>query len=120
MKYILLPFAIVFFYVTNGCVQKAYKKTAVITLTVAGMKDIQTVGIRGNGKPLSWGQDYEMQPVIKDSVYTATVTTVTGYRFAEIKFTVNGEFELQNQPNRRLELSDKDTTRYNAVFDVNR
>lgn len=116
MKYILLPLAILFLYVTNGCVQKAYKKTAVITLTVPGMKDIQTVGIRGNGKPLSWDYDLELQPVIKDSVYTATVTTVTGYRFAEIKFTVNGEFELKDQPNRRLIFNDGDTTYYAAAF----
>lgn len=120
MKYILLPLAILFFYITNGCVQKTYKKTAVITLTVPGMKDIKTVGIRGNGKPLSWDYDMELQPVIKDSVYTVTVTTVTGYRFAEVKFTVNGEFELKEQPNRRLELSDKDTTYYNAVFNLNK
>lgn len=120
MKYILIPFAILFFYVTIGCVQKAYKKTVVITLTVSGMKDINTVGIRGNGKPLNWDQDVALQPVIKDSLYTATITTITGYRFAEIKFTVNGEFELQNQPNRRLELNDKDTTYYNAVFNLNK
>jgi len=120
MKYLLIPFAIVFFYISNGCVQKAYQKTAVINLTVQGIKDIKTVGIRGNGNPLSWDQDVALQPVIKDSLYTITVTTVTGYRFAEIKFTVNGEFELQNQPNRRLELNDKDTIYYNAVFNLNK
>lgn len=101
-----------------SCVQQSYKKTVVITLKVEGMKDIKTVGIRGNGKPLSWGTDFEMKPVIKDSLYTATATIVTGYKFAEIKFTVNGEFELKEQPNRRLLYSDGDTTHYKAVFNM--
>lgn len=120
MKYFLSLFAIPIFYILNGCVQKTYKKTVVFTLTVQNVKDIKSVGIRGNGKPLSWDNDFEMKPVIQDSIYTATATTVTGYKFAEIKFTVNGEFELKEQPNRRLVFSEGDTTFYNAVFNINK
>jgi hypothetical protein len=104
----------------SSCVQKTYKKTVVFTLTIKGIKDIKTVGIRGNGKPFSWDSDFEMKPIIKDSIYTATATTITGYKFAEVKFTINGEYELKEKPNRRVELSDKDTTYYNAVFDVSK
>jgi len=103
-----------------GCVQKSYKKTVVVTLSVPNRKDINSVGIRGQGKPLSWGNDFEMKSVEKDSLYTATITAVTGYKFAEIKFTVNGEFELKEQHNRRVVFSDKDTTYYNAIFDSNK
>ena len=78
------------------------------------------MGIRGQGKPLSWDNDFELKPVVKDSLYTATITAVTGYKFAEIKFTVNGDFELKEQPNRRVVFSDKDTTYYNAIFDSNK
>lgn len=102
-----------------SCVQKSYTKTVLVTLKVSNMKDIKSVGIRGQGKPLSWDNDYEMKPVVKDSLYTATITTVTGYKFAEIKFTVNGDFELKEQPNRRVVFSDKDTTYYNAIFNNN-
>lgn len=104
----------------TGCVQKSYKQTVVVNLSVANMKDIKSVGIRGQGKPLSWDHDFAMTPLVKDSVYTATITTVTGYKFAEIKFTVNGEFELREQPNRRVYFSDKDTTFYDAKFDVSK
>jgi hypothetical protein len=100
-----------------GCVQKSYKKTVVVILTVPGIKDIKTVGIRGQGKPLSWDTDYEMKTVVKDSLYTATISAVTGYRFAEIKFTVNGDFELKEKPNRRVMFAEGDTTFYNATFD---
>jgi len=119
MKYMLFPFAFLLVYITDGCVQKAYNKTAIISLTISNIKDIKSVGIRGNGKPLSWESDFEMKPVVKDSLYTATVTTITGYKFAEIKFTVNGEFELKEQPNRKVMFSDKDTTYYHFVFNKN-
>jgi hypothetical protein len=117
MKYLLLSATILLCWISNGCVQKAYRKTVVVTVTVKTIKDIKSVGIRGNGKPLSWDNDFIMEPVIKDSLYRAVVSTVTGYKFAEVKFTVNGQFELNEQPNRRIELSEKDTTYYNAVFD---
>lgn len=103
-----------------SCVQKSYTKTVVVTLKVSNIKDIKNVGIRGQGKPLSWNNDFEMKPVAKDSLYTATIKAVTGYKFVEIKFTVNGDFELKEQPNRRVVFSDKDTTYYNAVFDSNK
>jgi putative oxidoreductase len=103
-----------------ACVQKSYTKTVVVTLKVSNIKDIKKVGIRGEGKPLSWDNDVEMKTVVKDSLYTASITAVTGYKFVEIKFTVNGDFELKDQPNRRVIFSDKDTTYYTAVFNSNK
>ncbi|ASU35473.1 hypothetical protein [Mucilaginibacter xinganensis] len=105
-------------WLASSCVQKSYQKTIVIKLKVHHIKDIKTVGIRGNGNPLSWDKDLLLKPLVKDSLYTLTTTVLTGYKFAEIKFTVNGEFEFKERPNRRLVFSDKDTTYYNAVFDL--
>jgi hypothetical protein len=101
-----------------ACVQPAYEKTVVITLKVNGIKDIQTVGVRGEGAPLSWDEDIYLQPVVKDSLYTLTATARTGYTFTEIKFTVNGQFELEGKPNRRQEFAEGDTTFYNATYNV--
>jgi len=113
-KYYLL--AAILFMGFTACVQKAYKRVVVVELTVKGKKDIQSVGVRGNGKPLSWDNDYPLEPIVKDSLYRATITTITGYKFAECKFTVNGEFELNNKPDRRVEFSEGDTTFFKAVF----
>lgn len=99
-----------------GCVQPAFDKTVVIYLQVKGIKDIETVGVRGEGKPLSWNEDLLMEPVVKDSLYTITATGRTAYTFTEIKFTVNGVFELEGKPNRRLEFAKGDTTYYRATF----
>lgn len=102
----------------SSCVQKSYKRIVVVTLDVSKVKEVQSVGIRGNGKPLSWENDYPMQKIVKDSLYKAIITTDTGYLFAEYKCTVNGNFELQNKPNRRIVFdSTKDTTYINLVFD---
>lgn len=104
--------------IVTGCVQKSSNKTIVLKLDVKGIKNIQSVGIRGNDKPLSWDYDMELKPVIKDTLYTATFSLVTGYKFTEAKFTVNGQYELNNQENRKIFFSDKDTTIYQAKFDV--
>lgn len=102
----------------SSCVQKSYKRIVIITLDVSKVKAIKWVGIRGNGKPLSWDKDFPMQEVVKDSLYKAVITTDTGYLFAEAKCTVNGNFELQEKPNRRINFDVKnDTTFVNFIFD---
>jgi hypothetical protein len=104
--------------IISSCVQKSSKKTIVLKLNVAGEKNIETVGIRGEQKPLSWDYDLELKPIIKDSLYTATYSFVTGYKFTEAKFTINGQFELNDKDNRRIIFSDTDTTVYMAKFNV--
>ncbi|MBI3234542.1 MAG: hypothetical protein HYZ42_10965 [Bacteroidetes bacterium] len=87
-----------------------------VKLHIAGMQNIQSVGIRGNEKPLSWDYDMELKPMVKDSLYTGTFSLITGYKFTEAKFTVNGQFELNDQSNRKIIFNDNDTTIYEATF----
>ncbi|MFY8004417.1 MAG: hypothetical protein ACOVNR_06215 [Chitinophagaceae bacterium] len=100
-----------------ACVQPVNTKTVVIKLLLKNKQPVNSVGIRGNGKPLSWETDFPMQALIKDSVYTATATVATAFSYTEIKFTVNNQFELKDKPNRKLVFSSKDTTYYTAIFD---
>jgi PBP1b-binding outer membrane lipoprotein LpoB len=100
----------------TSCVQKTYKKTVVFTVDVSEIKNIKKVGIRGNDKPLSWDFDTEMKALKKDSVYQITLTGETGYQFTEVKFVVNDSMEFQNEDNRRVVFSEKDTTYFNAKF----
>jgi putative oxidoreductase len=101
----------------TGCVQSTRTRVAVLTLDVSGMGPIQTAGVRGEGDPLSWEKDYPMTAIVKDSLYTVTITGQTPYDFTEIKFTVNGKFELEEKDNRRLVFTG-DTTFYRAKFNV--
>ena len=113
MRNILLLAVFILF---TSCVQKTYKKTVVFTVDVSAVKNVKKVGIRGNDKPLSWEYDTEMKAIKKDSLYRITITGETGYTFTEVKFVVNDTFELQNQDNRKILFSEKDTTFYTAKF----
>lgn len=101
-----------------GCVQKAYKKTVVFKLNTTNQKNIESVGVRGAEKPLSWQQDLQMSAIKKDTLYVATVSFLTGYKLTEVKFVINGDFELKEKDNRKIVFSNSDTTYYDAVFDV--
>lgn len=114
MKYIASITLILF--LLHGCVQKTYKKTVVYLLDVSKQTAVTNVSIRGNDKPLEWKSDTQMTAVIPDSLYKFVATYYTGYKFTEVKFVVNDEFELQDQNNRKIIFSDKDTTTYTAVF----
>ncbi|MBK8843811.1 MAG: hypothetical protein IPO33_13700 [Saprospiraceae bacterium] len=103
----------------SSCVQKSSQKTIIVKLDVGSLDSVQTVGIRGEDKPLSWDYDMELKPAVKDSLYTVVFSLVTGYKFTEVKFTVNGQFELQEKDNRRIFFTDLDTTIYEAIFDIN-
>lgn len=114
----LLLVAFIFLFIT-GCVQKSGKKIIILKLDVGAMKNIKIVGIRGNEKPLSWDADLELKPIVKDSIFSATYSLVTGYKFTEVKFTVNGQFELNEKDNRKIIFATTgDTTIYEAKFDV--
>lgn len=100
----------------TSCVQKTYKKTVVFRVDVSEIKNIKKVAIRGNDNPLSWEYDTEMKVVKKDSVYEITTIFETGYQFTEVKFVVNDSTEFQNEDNRRIDFSKKDTTYFKAKF----
>ncbi|MFV8377400.1 hypothetical protein [Flavobacterium sp. LB3R33] len=118
MKIPVTIIALVLTLLATSCVQKSYKKTIVFTLDASKIKNSKKVGIRGNDKPLSWDYNTKMNEIKKDSLYEITVTFETGYKFTEVKFVVNGDFEFKNEDNRRVVFSKKDTTFYNAKYNM--
>lgn len=114
---IIINLSILFIlFLFSSCVQKSHKRIVVFTVDVSDVKNVKKVGIRGKEKPLSWDYDTEMKEVKKDSLYQITLSGETGYKFTEVKFVVNDTFEFQNEDNRRVVFSEKDTTFYNAKF----
>ncbi|MFV8338490.1 hypothetical protein ACNQGL_04385 [Flavobacterium sp. LB3P21] len=118
MKIPVTIIALVLTLLVTSCVQKSYKKTIVFTLDASKIKNSKKVGIRGNDKPLSWDYNTKMNEIKKDSLYEITVTFETGYKFTEVKFVVNDNFEFKNEDNRRVVFSKKDTTFYNAKYNM--
>jgi hypothetical protein len=119
MRNFNLLYATLFVVSFASCVQKSSKKTVIVRLNVGGNTDIKSVGMRGAEKPLSWDNDLELKPIIKDTLYEGSFSIVTGYKFTEGKFTINGNFELNDKDNRRIVFSEKDTTIYEAIYNVN-
>jgi PBP1b-binding outer membrane lipoprotein LpoB len=118
MKNSIIILSIFLACLTGSCVQKSYEQIVTVFLDVSGIPNIKTVGVRGEGKPLSWDSDLPMKEIVKDSLYSVTVTAQTGYLFAEIKFLVNGEFELKEKDNRRVFFDVSRKTVYKAKFNV--
>lgn len=102
----------------SSCVQKSHKRVVVYTVDVSGIKNIKTVGIRGSQSPLSWDNDSKMEAIVKDSIYKITVVSNTGRICNEFKFSINNKLELQDNNNRKLYFSEKDTTFYNSKFNM--
>lgn len=100
-----------------SCVQKTKTHVVTLFLDVSGIKDIKTVGIRGEEKPFSWDSDLEMEVVKKDSIYKKTIEIKTGRLCTEIKFTINGDFELKDKENRKVYFNQKGNTIYKATYD---
>jgi hypothetical protein len=101
----------------TSCVQKTKKHSVTLLLDVSAMKDVKSVGVRGNDKPFSWDNDTQMEVVKKDSLYKTTFIIETGRICTELKFTVNGNFELKGKENRKVYFDESGKTVYKATFD---
>ncbi len=115
MKKYILIIAVVFG--LTSCVQKTHKRIVTVFVDVSKVKNIQTVGIRGADKPMSWNEDLVMEVVKKDSLYKKTFVINAGRMCTELKFTVNGNFEPSLQDNRKVFYNQSGTTVLKAVFD---
>jgi putative oxidoreductase len=111
-----LSIIIVSILLLNSCVQKSYEQIVEITVDVSGLGQIKSVGIRGEEKPLSWDNDYPMKEIVKDSLYSVSISGKTGYLQTEVKFVVNGEFELKDKPNRKIVFDPSRKTIFKAKF----
>ncbi|MFN4314629.1 MAG: hypothetical protein ACK4E0_10075 [Chitinophagaceae bacterium] len=88
--------------VATSCVQKTVEKTVLVQVLVHGKTGIEKLGIRGEGNPLSWYEDRLLQPVVADSLYETSFISKTGFLYTEYKFTLNGDFEWEDGPARRI------------------
>jgi hypothetical protein len=116
MKNLMILTAFAIFALTS-CVQKSYNRKVTLFIDVSGNKDIKSVGVRGNDKPFSWDYDTEMEVVKKDSLYKKTFEINTGRVCTELKFTINGNFELQDKQNRKVYFNQRGETVYKATFE---
>jgi putative oxidoreductase len=78
--------------------------------------EIKEVGLRGQGGPLKWGKDFPLTKTAQEGIYTAELSAETAYKAVDVKFTINQEFEFDNEANRTVTLDPSHTTTYKAVY----
>lgn len=100
----------------SACVQKTTEQTLTFQLNVSEIPNIKTVGIELENEAIEWEKYYEMKPLVKDSLYELKITGHTGYLFTEVKFKINDETELKDQPNRKVIFDKSGNTIYKATF----
>ena len=110
-----ITFAI-FLICLSSCVQPSYEREIQFLLRFPSVQKPDNVAVRGNDSPLSWEKDYPLVFDTLKNAYVGTVKLKTGYRFTEFKFVADGTFELEQQPNRRLNFKDRSKIEYVAVF----
>ena len=98
--------------------QKTNRQTVIYSLKIVGFQNIRSVGVKGNNNPLSWDNETVLKEIVKDSLYQTTIIHFTGFKFTEVKFIVNGEMELLNLENRRVNFEPEAITKYEATFNI--
>jgi len=107
MKYIL---SALFAALCISCVQPAHVQSVTFSLDAEGVPRGSIVAVRGSDRPLSWDTDTIMEFDSISNRYICTVKIVTGYKFTEYKYVINGGFESLAGGNRRLSFDESRRT----------
>lgn len=102
----------------SSCVQRTKKQKVDFFVDARDIKNVNSIGVRGSTPPLNWNQNFELKDDNNDSIYTGTIVFDIPYDFVELKLVKNeDQFELNNQPNRRLIFDKSGDTKYQLKFD---
>ena len=105
--------------VFSSCVQETHVKKVSFQIDMKNVQDFETVGIRGDIKPLSWQETTFLNDVDQDSIYSTTLEFDTASNQLNFKFVIDGEvFELEGQDNRALPFEYRpEELNYSTAFD---
>ena len=122
MKNYIKTIAFVFSLSIMSCVQEEHDKTVIFYLDMNGVKNVNTVGIRGNFLPKKWKETVPMTDKNNDGIYEFSVSRKTAAYAIEFKFVKNDtKFELTDKSNREIVFEYKpETIEYNAKFNNNK
>ena len=102
---------------TLSCVQETHLKTFNFKVDMKGVANINNPGIRGQFTSPSWKELIPLTDTNKDSIYEAKVEFTAAQYDIKFKFENNGEYELENQPNRSIKFEyEPETFIYEATY----
>lgn len=86
-----------------SCVQKEFDKKVTFLVDTNGIKDITSIGIRGNFLPNKWKETVPLIDKNNDGVYEITFNEKTAVYGINFKFVKNGvDYELKDEENRQI------------------
>ena len=102
-----------------SCVQETHVKKVSFEVNMKDAQNFETVGVRGDIKPLSWQETTPLLDDNNDSIYTTTLEFDTASNQLNFKFVINGQvFELDGSDNRVLPFEYKvEELIYSTSFD---
>ena len=117
--YLKLAFGLVIMTALSSCVQETHIKTVSFQVDMKSVEPFQTVGIRGDIKPLSWENTTELTDDDNDSIYSGTFEFDTASNQLNFKFVIDGQsFELEGKNNRYLPFEYKiENLTYSSMYD---
>ena len=105
----------------NSCVQNTKKQIVKFYVDTNGIENINSVGVRGQIYPLNWNKNFELNDKNSDKIYEGEITFDIPFDFVELKFVKNqNQFELLDQPNRRVYFDASGNTEFSVRFDENK
>ena len=98
--------------------KKRILKTVTFEVDMAGVENVENVGIRGNFTSNQWTETVLMSDENGDGIYSATISKKTAINQIQFKFVnQNGDYELKDKDNRVLEFAyEPENITYRAVF----
>ena len=100
-----------------SCVQDTHLKTLVFKVDLNQVEDINNPGVKGQFTSPSWKELIPLTDTNKDSIYEAKVEFTAAQYDIKFKFENNGEYELENQPNRSIKFEyEPETFIYEATY----
>ena len=110
---------ILFLCSVSSCVQQTKEQVVIFNVNAKGLKEVNTISVRGSIPPLNWSSNYELKDPDSDSIYSGRIVFDVPYDFIEVKFVKNeNELELNNKPNRKLKFEEDQQTIFNLKFDT--
>lgn len=101
----------------TSCVQETHLKTINFKIDMRGIDNITNPGVRGQFTSPAWKELVSLTDEDNDSIYEAKVEFQAAQYDIKFKFVNNGDYELQNQPNRSIKFEyEPENFIYEAVF----
>ena len=101
-----------------SCVQETHEKTVIIKVDMNGVKNAETVMVKGSFTDNPWSEALPLKDLNNDGIYEITLNRKTAFNSISFKFTLGeNRYELIGKDNRSIQFEyQPETIIYETVF----